>query len=201
MPKIIENIEEEITQKALNLFKKGSYKKVSMRKIANEAGIAVGTLYNYYPNKFELYIEVFEESWKETYQILRDNCKKQDKRYLKNFIEILYSEMKKRKFIVRELFRYIMNDLEINEKEQKEKINRVRFPNVVINQIYELFISVLEKEYKIKLDQENENLYRLFTTLQTEIPLLEQNFNDQNENIEFLYNILNSYAEKSFYKK
>ena len=62
MPKIIENLDEEISKTALELFRDNSYQNVSMRKIASEVGIAVGTLYNYYPNKWELYIEAFEES-------------------------------------------------------------------------------------------------------------------------------------------
>ena len=49
MPKIIENLEEEIAKISLKLFKENPYQNVSMRKIASEVGIAVGTLYNYYP--------------------------------------------------------------------------------------------------------------------------------------------------------
>ena len=195
MPKIIENLEEEIAKCSLKLFKENPYQNVSMRKIASEVGIAVGTLYNYYPNKWELYIGVFEESWKETYQILKMNCKKNENDYLKNYIEILYSEMKKKKSIVRELYRYIMNDLEMDEAEQKEKFKRIRFPRVVINQIYELFIIILEKEFEIKLEKDNQDLYRLFAVLQTNIPLLHQNFEEEEQNIDFLYDLLNSYLE------
>ncbi|MGM0499697.1 MAG: TetR/AcrR family transcriptional regulator, partial [Bacillota bacterium] len=138
MPKIIENLEEEIAKTALELFRNNSYENVSMRKIAAEVGIAVGTLYNYYPNKWELYIEVFEESWRETYEILKKNCQQLDQNYLKSYLEVITEEMAKKKSIVRELFRYIMNDLEIGEEEQKQKFNRIRFPKVLINQIYEL---------------------------------------------------------------
>ncbi|RCW58725.1 TetR/AcrR family transcriptional regulator [Halanaerobium sp. ST460_2HS_T2] len=196
MPKIIENLEEEIARSSLKLFKKNPYQNVSMRRIASEAGIAVGTLYNYYSNKWELYIGVFEESWKETYQILSANCKNTDNDYLKNYIEVLYSEMKEKKSIVRELFRYIMNDLEIGEEEQKEKFKRIRFPNVVINQIYELFIIILEKEFKVKLEKDDEDLYRLFAMLQTNIPLLQQNFKKEKQNIDFLYDLICSFVEK-----
>jgi len=200
MPKIIENLEEEIAKTSLKLFKENPYQNVSMRKIASEVGIAVGTLYNYYPNKWKLYIGVFEESWKETYQILKMNCKKNEADYLKNYIEVLYSEMKKKKSIVRELYRYIMNDLEMDEAEQKEKFKRIRFPRVVINQIYELFIMILEKEFEIKLEKDNQDLYRLFAVLQTNIPLLHQNFEKEEQNIDFLYDLLNSYFEKKIMK-
>lgn len=196
MPKIIENLEEEIAKTSLKLFKENPYQNVSMRKIASEVGIAVGTLYNYYPNKWELYIGVFEESWKETYQILKKNCKKTENNYLKQYIEVLYSEMKKKKSIVRELYRYIINDLEIDEEEQKQKFKRIRFPKVVINQIYELFIIILEKEFNIKLENDNQDLYRLFAMLQTNIPLLHQNFKEEEQNIDFLYELISSFVEK-----
>lgn len=198
MPKIIENIEEEIAKTSLKLFKNNSYKNVSMRQIADEVGIAVGTLYNYFPNKFELYIGVFEESWRETYDILKNNCQNTEKNYLKNYIKLLYSEMKKKKAIVRELFRYIMNDLEMDEEEQKEQFNRVRFPNVVINEIYELFTAILEREYELEFDKEDEDLYRLFAMLQTDIPLLQKNFRDEEENIDFLYELIDSYLKKKY---
>lgn len=196
MPKIIENLEEEIAKTSLKLFKENPYQNVSMRKIASEVGIAVGTLYNYYPNKWELYIGVFEESWKETYQILKTNCQKTENNYLKNYIEVLYSEMKKKKSIVRELYRYIINELEIDEEEQKQKFKRIRFPKVVINQIYELFIVILEKEFNIELENDNQDLYRLFAMLQTNIPLLHQNFKEEEQNIDFLYQLISSFVEK-----
>jgi AcrR family transcriptional regulator len=196
MPKIIENLDEEIAKTALELFKNNPYQSVSMRKIASEVGIAVGTLYNYYPNKWELYIEVFEESWRKTYEILKNNCRRLDRDYLLNYLEVIYQEMKSKKAIVRELFRFIMNDLEIDEEAKKEKFKRVRFPKVLINQIYNLFAAVLEKEFEI--DLEDENLYRLFTMIQTDIPLLQQNFAEEEENIQFLYEVVSSYIEKHY---
>jgi AcrR family transcriptional regulator len=198
MPKIIENLEEEIAKTSLKLFRNNSYQNVSMRKIASEVNIAVGTLYNYYPNKWALYIEVFEESWKETYQILKENCKNTEENYLINYLKVLYSEMKKKKSIVKELFRYIINDLEIGEEEKKEKFKRIRFPEVLINQIYELFVAVLEKEFKIKLRKDDQDLYRIFTMIQTDIPILQQNFEKESENIKFLSEIVSSYISVKY---
>jgi len=196
MPKIIENLDEEIAETALKLFKENPYGNVSMRKIASEVGIAVGTLYNYYPNKWELYIEVFEESWRKTYQILKENCRRSERDYLINYLKLIYQEMNDKKAIVRELFRFIINDLEIDDQAKKEKFKRVRFPEVLINEIYQLFVSVLEKEFSIEL--KDEKLYRIFTMVQTDIPLLQQNFEEEEENIQFLYEVVSSYIEKHY---
>lgn len=196
MPKIIKNLDEEIAKTALKLFKNNPYQNVSMRKIASEVGIAVGTLYNYYPNKWELYIEVFEESWWETYEILKDNCQQLNKNYLMNYLEVINEEMKNKKSIVRELFRFITNDFEIGEEEKKEKFNRVRFPKVLINQIYDLFVAILEKEFEIELEKDDTDLYRIFTTIQTDIPLLQQNFENERDNVQFLHDLVSSYIIK-----
>lgn len=201
MPKIIENLEDKIIKKSLSLFRKNSYKEVGMRTIAEEVGIAVGTLYNYYPNKWKLYIEVLEESWQETYQRLKKNCKNVKGDYLKGFLQIFYFEMKDKKGIVRELFRYIMNDLELNEEEQKEKLDRIRFPDTVINQIHKLFIINLEKEFAVDFAIDDLNLNRLFTMLQTYIPILQRNYKNDQENITYLYDLTNSYLKEKIIKQ
>lgn len=198
MPKIIENLEERIARTALELFKNNSYQSISMRKIAAEAEIAVGTLYNYYPNKWELYIEVFEESWRESYHILQNNFQQLEENYLLNYLEVIYEEMKSKKLIVRELFRYITDNSEIAEKEQKEKFKQIRFPEVLKNEVYELFIVVLEKEYEIELEKEDSNILRLFVMIQVNIPPLHHNFKDKENNIKFLYDIVNQYMLNNF---
>ena len=200
MPKIIENLEEEIARTALELFKDRPYQSISMRKIASEVGIAVGTLYNYYPNKWKLYIEVFEESWRESYHVLQNDFQQLEENYLLNYLEVIYEEMKSKKLIARELFRYITNNSEIDEEEQKEKFKQVRFPKVLVNEIYDLFVAVLEKEFEVKLDNENINLYRVFTMIQVDIPSLHYNFKDKEDNIQFLYDIVSSYMLNNFVK-
>ena len=51
MPKIINNLEENILSAARRLVAEQGYAAVTMRAIAKECGIAVGTFYNYYPSK------------------------------------------------------------------------------------------------------------------------------------------------------
>lgn len=51
MPKIIKNLEEKIFNNAQKLFCENGYENVDMKTIAENCSIAVGTLYNYFPNK------------------------------------------------------------------------------------------------------------------------------------------------------
>ncbi|MBQ3797972.1 MAG: TetR/AcrR family transcriptional regulator [Butyrivibrio sp.] len=65
MPKIIENLREQITQEAKRqLFSQG-YVKTTIRSVASACGIGVGTVYNYFSSK-ELMISAFMlDDWHE----------------------------------------------------------------------------------------------------------------------------------------
>ena len=51
MPKLIKDIKIKILEASMDLFDSIGYENLSMRKISEKANIAVGTLYNYFPNK------------------------------------------------------------------------------------------------------------------------------------------------------
>ena len=65
MPKILENPREKILNEACLLLEEG-YSNFSMREIANRCEFALGTVYNYFKNKSDLIIEVFNIKWNET---------------------------------------------------------------------------------------------------------------------------------------
>lgn len=107
MPKIIKNLKEKILISAMELFNDFKYKDVTMSGIAKKTGIAVGTLYNYYPNKKELFVDVFKMSWEETFikldAIMSKNITFREK--LDKFIEVLYVETANRKGLGGELLK------------------------------------------------------------------------------------------------
>ena len=106
MPKIIKDLKPQIKQAALELYETIGYNKVSMRGIAKKVGIAVGTLYNYYPNKDTLFISSLEESWLETIQNIENNIStgNNPEERLKLLITTLYEDVFNRKGLGRELF-------------------------------------------------------------------------------------------------
>ncbi|MBQ1305341.1 MAG: TetR/AcrR family transcriptional regulator [Erysipelotrichales bacterium] len=63
MPKIIDNAEKMILQSARKILLDGSFRDFSMRNVANDCGIGVGTIYNYYPGKLVLIAKVMGEDW------------------------------------------------------------------------------------------------------------------------------------------
>jgi len=65
MPKILLNVRESILKQGETLLKENGYDKLAMREVASKCGIAVGTLYNYFPNKDELVEQIIFEHWGE----------------------------------------------------------------------------------------------------------------------------------------
>ena len=57
-PEEIEAIKNNITQEALNIIKYKGLDELSMRKLGQRLGIAAKTIYNYYQNKDEIYINI-----------------------------------------------------------------------------------------------------------------------------------------------
>ncbi|MDZ7794343.1 MAG: TetR/AcrR family transcriptional regulator [Spirochaetia bacterium] len=74
---------DRIYDAAIALLSEKGFNSTHMRDISKRAELAVGTLYNYYASKSELYMEIMEEKWKEisythTRRIVRLVCKEED---------------------------------------------------------------------------------------------------------------------------
>lgn len=63
MPKIIDISKEKILNITNNILKSQGYKKLSVRKVAAESGIAVGTLYLYFSSKDDLVAQAIIVDW------------------------------------------------------------------------------------------------------------------------------------------
>lgn len=70
MSRIIENPHQLILDTARKiLFDKG-YSELSMRNVAKECGIAIGTIYNYFPTKRDLVVDMMSVYWREYFIVL-----------------------------------------------------------------------------------------------------------------------------------
>ena len=52
-----------ILRAADQVFRESGFERAEMRAIAQRAGIAVGTIYNYFPNKWGLFLRILYEKW------------------------------------------------------------------------------------------------------------------------------------------
>lgn len=69
----IAQVKSSILNAALYLFDSQDFNQVSMRKIADLAKCSAATIYNYYPNKDALYIDVLKSGFTLLYQRLLDD--------------------------------------------------------------------------------------------------------------------------------
>ena len=63
MPKIIPNLRENILKESKRILKTESYDKLTVRRVASSCGVAVGTVYNYFPSKEMLTAGVMLDDW------------------------------------------------------------------------------------------------------------------------------------------
>ena len=59
-----------ILDSACSLFSKKDFRKINVREIATEAGVSVGTIYNYYADLDELFLDVFLKNAEEISDLL-----------------------------------------------------------------------------------------------------------------------------------
>lgn len=180
MPKIIENIEENISNAVIKLISQHGYNSTNMKMIAKEAGIAVGTLYNYYSDKEELTTTVIYKSWLDTLRVLDEITKEKNdiSTKINNFVITLYTEICKRKGIGNELI-----NKNIFKKEILEEINLKLKTN------FETLLLELENKKESKLNSEYKS--RLIDAIILTIINLANTYeNKDEENIIFLKEFL-----------
>lgn len=179
MPKILENIEAKIYDEAKILFYNNGYKNVDMKNIAQKCGIAVGTLYNYYPNKKTIFLKVLSESWENTFKCLNEIIINQNNKEnsLENIISILYDHIRERKGIG------INMKQEIGENDD----NFIEIQEYIISSLSKIISKIISK----KLYNEFNSIVKKITyTIITNIYILiEIDAENRDENIKFiLYN-------------
>lgn len=172
MPKIIKNLDEKIFNVAWQLFTDRGYDNVDIKAIAKECDVAVGTLYNYYGNKRDLFLKVLEKSWNNTFDKLKKELIKEEKNELKTikFINVLYADIKERKGLGTE----ILNQNKIIKE-------------TILIRLYE-FVNELDlQDFKRTTEKEVINLIKLL--LYNIVFLINVRENDD-ANIKFLISIL-----------
>lgn len=183
MPKIIKNIENKIFEMAKEVFSNKGYKEADMKTIAQKCDIAVGTLYNYYPNKKMLYIDVFLKSWNITIQKLKEietNNNRNDE--LMKIINVFYSDIESRNGLG--------NDLKELWKNGDKQLDQM------IETVFIQIIDVIVKRFEIKDEFKNiPNIDgKIMLVLFSGICVMKNDFrNSKEDNILFLHSTVINY--------
>lgn len=65
MPKIIENLEKKLIEEAKKQIAESGYSAMTVRSVAKQCGVGVGTVYNYFPSKEAMLATYMLADWKE----------------------------------------------------------------------------------------------------------------------------------------
>ena len=82
MPKIIENIREQLMNEAKLQIAERGYKNTTIRSVAGGCGVAVGTVYNYYKSKDMLIASLVLQDWIECVEAIAAQPKDSRREYL-----------------------------------------------------------------------------------------------------------------------
>lgn len=89
MPKIIENVREQLLTVAKKQIEERGYANTTIRSVAGECGLAVGTVYNYFKSKDMLIATFVVEDWNSYLSEIRRSETKDPRKALKNIYNAL----------------------------------------------------------------------------------------------------------------
>lgn len=89
MPKLIENVRTQLLQEAQRQVAERGYAKTTIRSVADACGIAVGTVYNYFPSKDVLVASFMAETWESCLSRIKLRDKASPKAFLRELYELL----------------------------------------------------------------------------------------------------------------
>ena len=76
MPKLIQNLRERLLESAKSILLRQGYDRLTIRAVAGACGVAVGTVYNYFPSKEVLVASVMLEDWQTALARMREGAAK-----------------------------------------------------------------------------------------------------------------------------
>ena len=111
MPKIIENLTDDILEKAAGIIENDGIEKLSIRRLSSDLGIAASTIYNYYDGKEALINAAAMKKWEETLAGIDEICSSDS-----DVIEILSMITDRIRVFFRPFFLYHISHVNKNEK-------------------------------------------------------------------------------------
>jgi len=194
MPKIIEDIESKIIDAAESLMFENEKAQFDMRQIAKTCGLAVGTIYNYFPTKKDIFIKVFERSWIKTFNKLNEIIETKDsaEKRLNQFFILLNTDDSKRHSIGKEVF----------ERElmfyQKDMIDCISEAYMQLSDELTMLVTKLVKEICVENNTvlDENDLERLaFTVLVVFYGQTGRYPNELQNNVDYTMGILRAYLK------
>lgn len=198
MPKSNKDLRNIILEVSEKLFLENGFEKTSTRQIAKEANIASGTLFNYFPNKVDLFYAIIKKHIGATLTYLEEVISIEDENSCKIYflIKALYSKIRENKYFGKDFVKFGMESPDQEDIEKLQDIHVGIFN--VIKKINRIFIETIIEQYNIDLeDRKRHTLEKFIHGLIFQIPFLIENYpNEHDENQEYIYDLYKSYINK-----
>lgn len=172
MSRIIENPRELILNKSKEILYTDGYSALNMRNVAKACQIALGTIYNYFPTKKDLVMEMMIDYWKKYFLIL-DSVKNSDEDlycklgkifnelsdFIKTFKEVwlkpelcdtpefIQSGLEKQYLYMSELIKIVEDILSSNAQYTNSKLAKKISSNEIASFIVVNFISMVQMPF------------------------------------------------------
>ena len=89
MPKILENIREELLLETERQLKENGYAATTIRSVSSACGVGVGTVYNYFPSKDMLIASFMLRDWRKALESMQTNFADGKEKALRRVHEVL----------------------------------------------------------------------------------------------------------------
>ncbi|PAT01285.1 hypothetical protein CI105_07450 [Candidatus Izimaplasma bacterium ZiA1] len=134
----LENQKQIILETSKELVLNSSYKDLSIRKIAKECNISIGTIYNYYHDKNEIFIDILKDFWITFFNDLKSI--KQSETFIKT-LDIFNSHLESIsiKFRYELLSRYLETDL-LNKGNELHNEHQAYFSKLIDDLLSKFYI-------------------------------------------------------------
>ena len=126
----------QILDAASSVFSQKGFHRTTIKDIAREAGIADGTIYNYFKNKPTLLIGIFDrmrEMLEPDEDAMQQLTQLDFRTFIKSFLQLPLNTLNDNDF---ELFRVIISEMMINEDVRKLYYEQIFTPTVAIAEAY-----------------------------------------------------------------
>jgi len=181
--------EEKIKKAAKEIFLSKSYSETTMEEIAEKAEIGVGTLYNYFKSKDEIYIAIMFEEFdfdQEDGVQLEDDI---DNDVAKIVITFIWKSCKGLKLMGKRVWKELMSAVLSNSKSNNFLFKgMIRLDYKFINKLKVLLENVKNKGYLLPNFNTDEAAYTIYSVVMTQFILYiyseDTTFNSLENNIE-----------------
>ena len=99
VPKIIENVREQLLEEAKRQIRENGYSKTTIRSVAGACRLGVGTVYNYFESKDMLIASFMLEDWMECLGEMQKASTSEPEQFVAHFYEALQGFIQKHQYL------------------------------------------------------------------------------------------------------